>query len=217
MGFLSLCQDTWPGRWFPNLSTPALTNQTLTVPSDTDSQTACKRLVGEERDHGLTGCVGISGSGDSVVKNPPTNAGDTGSIPGSGRSPGGQSNPLQYSCLENSTDREFHGELQSMGCKDLDMTEQLTLSLSFLTRKRSISPFLSLAVPISVFTYLCIYLFIYSPSIPPSSFYICVAIMIFKSPISKEKKSITELAPSHKYFQFLHDSDKMGFGLKLST
>ena len=31
-------------------------------------------------------------------------AGDMGSIPGSGRSPGG-GNPLQYSCLENSMDR----------------------------------------------------------------------------------------------------------------
>ena len=43
-----------------------------------------------------------------VVKNPPANArykGDTGSIPGSGRSPGGgNSNPLQYSCLGNSMD-----------------------------------------------------------------------------------------------------------------
>ena len=34
------------------------------------------------------------------------NAGDPGSIPGSGRSPGeGIGNPLQYSCLENSMDR----------------------------------------------------------------------------------------------------------------
>ena len=44
-----------------------------------------------------------------VVKNPPANAGDSreaGSIPGLGRSPGvGNGNPLQYSCLENSTDR----------------------------------------------------------------------------------------------------------------
>ena len=37
----------------------------------------------------------------SEVKNPPANAGDASSIPGSGRSPGGgKSNPLQYSCLE---------------------------------------------------------------------------------------------------------------------
>ena len=44
-----------------------------------------------------------------VVKDPPANARDTrdpGSIPGSGRSPGGgNDNPLQYSCLENSKDR----------------------------------------------------------------------------------------------------------------
>jgi len=41
-----------------------------------------------------------------VVKNPPTNAGDRGSIPGSGRSPGGgHGNPFQYSCLENPMDR----------------------------------------------------------------------------------------------------------------
>ena len=44
-----------------------------------------------------------------VVKNPPANAGDAGdagSIPGSGRSPGGgHGNPLQYSCLENPMDR----------------------------------------------------------------------------------------------------------------
>ena len=43
-----------------------------------------------------------------VVNNPPANAGDkrhTGSVPGSGRSPGaGHGNPLQYSCLENPMD-----------------------------------------------------------------------------------------------------------------
>jgi len=36
--------------------------------------------------------------GGSVAKNPPANAGDAGSIPGSGRFPGeGNGNPLQYS------------------------------------------------------------------------------------------------------------------------
>ena len=41
-----------------------------------------------------------------VVKNPPVNSGDSGSIPGSGSSPeGGNGNPLQYSCLENPMDR----------------------------------------------------------------------------------------------------------------
>ena len=46
----------------------------------------------------------------SVVKNLPANAGDAGSIPGLGRSPGvGNGNSLQYSCLENSMDRETGG------------------------------------------------------------------------------------------------------------
>ena len=40
----------------------------------------------------------------AVAKNPLASAEDTGSIPGSGRSPG-NGNPLQYSRLENSMDR----------------------------------------------------------------------------------------------------------------
>ena len=41
-----------------------------------------------------------------MVKNLPANAGDMGSIPGSGRSLGeGNGDPLQHSCLENSMDR----------------------------------------------------------------------------------------------------------------
>ena len=44
---------------------------------------------------------------------------DTGSVPGPRRSPGGgNSNPFQYSCLENPMDRR--------ACKESDMTEQLT-------------------------------------------------------------------------------------------
>ena len=44
--------------------------------------------------------------GGSDSKEPVYNAGDLGSIPGSGRSPGeGNGDPLQYSCLENSMDR----------------------------------------------------------------------------------------------------------------
>ena len=51
--------------------------------------------------------------GGAVVNNPPANAEDrrdTGSIPGSGRSPGGNDNPLQYSCLEN-----HHGQRSLVG------------------------------------------------------------------------------------------------------
>ena len=41
-----------------------------------------------------------------MVKNPPATAGDTGSVPGLERFPGGENgNPLQYSCLENFMDR----------------------------------------------------------------------------------------------------------------
>ena len=44
--------------------------------------------------------------GGSEVKTSACNAGDLGSIPGLGRSPGeGNGNPLQYSCLENPMDR----------------------------------------------------------------------------------------------------------------
>ena len=43
--------------------------------------------------------------GGTVVKKPPANAGDAGSIHGSGRFPGvGIGNPLQYPCLENLMD-----------------------------------------------------------------------------------------------------------------
>ena len=62
----------------------------------------------------------------SVVKESAYNAGDLGSIPRLGRSPGeGHGNPLQYSSLENP-----HGEMSLMGYspwgrKELDMTEQL--------------------------------------------------------------------------------------------
>ena len=59
------------------------------------------------------------------------NAGDLGSIPGSGRSPGEENgNPLQYSCLENPMDEEAC-RLWSIvgyslwGRKESDMTEQL--------------------------------------------------------------------------------------------
>ena len=48
--------------------------------------------------------LSFPGSSDGKVS--ACNAGDPGSIPGSGRSPGeGNGNPLQYSCLGNSMDK----------------------------------------------------------------------------------------------------------------
>ena len=43
--------------------------------------------------------------GGSVVKNQPANTGDTGLIPGSGRSPGKEITTPEYSCLGNPMDR----------------------------------------------------------------------------------------------------------------
>ena len=58
-----------------------------------------------------------------MVKNPPASAGDTGSIPGSGRSPGeGNGNPLKYSCLGTSMDRVGYSPYVH---RQLDNTEQL--------------------------------------------------------------------------------------------
>ena len=57
---------------------------------------------------------GFPGGSDS--KESSCKAGDPGSIPELGRFPGeGNGYPLQYSCLENSMDREEPGGLQSMG------------------------------------------------------------------------------------------------------
>ena len=53
--------------------------------------------------------AGMGFPGSSAAKNLPANAGDagdTGLIPGLGKSPGeGNGNPLQYFCMENSMDR----------------------------------------------------------------------------------------------------------------
>ena len=61
-----------------------------------------------------------------MVKNLPANAGDAGSIPGSGRSHGeGNGNPLQYSCLENPINRGAWWATVHGVTKDLDMNERL--------------------------------------------------------------------------------------------
>ena len=59
-----------------------------------------------------------------MVENPPANAGDLGSIPGSGRSPGGgHGNPFQYSCVENLHGQRSLAGYSPRGYKELDSTE----------------------------------------------------------------------------------------------
>ena len=66
----------------------------------------------------------------SVLKNLPASAGDVrdmGSIPGSGRSPGGgNGNVLQYSYLEKLMDRGAWLAAVEGGHKELDMTKRLS-------------------------------------------------------------------------------------------
>ena len=68
--------------------------------------------------------------GSSAVKNLPANAedaGDVGSVPESGRSPGEENgNPLQYSCLGNSMDRGAWLATVCGVAEYLDTTEQLS-------------------------------------------------------------------------------------------
>ena len=85
--------------------------------------------------------------GFPVVKNPPASAGDTGdtgSVPGSGRSPGeGNGNVLQYSCLGNPIDRRawratVHGfaeELNRTKQKVKEESEKVGLKFNILKTK----------------------------------------------------------------------------------
>ena len=61
-----------------------------------------------------------------VVKNLPANAGDSGLIPGWGKSPGGgYGNPLQYFCLENPMGRgAWWATVNSIWATELDTTEE---------------------------------------------------------------------------------------------
>ena len=63
-----------------------------------------------------------------MVKNPPANVGDSVSIPGSGRSPGGgHDNPLQYSCLENPHGQRSLVGYSPWGHKEWDMMERISI------------------------------------------------------------------------------------------
>ena len=79
---------------------------------------------------------GMGFPGESDGKESACNAGDPGWILGSGRSPGeGNSNPLQHSCLGNPMDRGAWRATVHGVTKDSDMTEWLTLSLSYFPKE----------------------------------------------------------------------------------
>ena len=88
----------------------------------------------------LGGTFDSSFPGGSEVKASACIAGDLGSIPGLGRSPGEENgNRLQYSCLENPLDggawwATVH-QVSPPGCKESDTTERLHLTLggSYMT------------------------------------------------------------------------------------
>ena len=70
--------------------------------------------------------------GGSEVKASACNAGDLGSIPGLGRSPGeGNGNPLQYSCLENPMDREVRWATVYGVAKSRTQLSDFTFTFSF--------------------------------------------------------------------------------------
>ena len=74
----------------------------------------------------LTNLVGFTGGSDS--KESACNAGDLGSISGSGRSPGGgHDNPFQYFCLENPHGQRSLVDYNPWGHKESDTAERLTL------------------------------------------------------------------------------------------
>ena len=91
--------------------------------------------------HGLI-CPGVCDlPGGSNGKASAYNAGDLGSIPGSGRSPGeGNGNPIQYSCLENPMDggawwATVHGVAQSWLCLQGPLEKEMAPHSSILAWK----------------------------------------------------------------------------------
>ena len=74
--------------------------------------------------------LGFPGGSDS--KESFCNAGDLGSIPGLGRSPGGgHGNPLQYPCLENPWGQRSLVGYSPQDCKESDTTERLSTAHAF--------------------------------------------------------------------------------------
>ena len=95
VGSLPLSHQGRPEVWLPRSKQVAVKKTCSNQRSSTTHYQCLKRIEVQGFPSG------------SVVKNLPVNAGDAGLIPGLGRSRReGNGNLLQYSCLENPTDRE---------------------------------------------------------------------------------------------------------------
>ena len=82
--------------------------------------------------------------GGSDGKESACNVGDVGLIPGLGRFPGGgQSNPLQYSCLENHHRQRCLVGYSPWGRKELDTTERLSTHSTVTLRVPKSSQYLA--------------------------------------------------------------------------
>ena len=135
-----------------------------------------------------------------MVKNPPASAGVSGvlgSIPGSGRSPGGKSdNPLQYSCLENRMDRRGWRAAVHGLAKELDITETTknahmhVLSMPFLIQIYS-NPIYFLLYFWKSYSF-CLY---YNTTIS-IKFFLCLHLLRV-SPTEKEAANCQKLLYSH--------------------
>ena len=89
---------TWPSRATPSSS--------FVETHSCDAETRIRSYTTSEKETFKRSKLQLGLTHGSVGKDPAYNAGDLGSIPGSGRSPGGgNGNPLQHSCLGNPMDR----------------------------------------------------------------------------------------------------------------
>ena len=157
----------------------------------------------------------LSFPGSSAGKESICNAGDLGSIPALGRSPGeNKGYPLQYSGLENSMDCTY----SSWGRRQSDMTEGLALSpFHFHTLGiRYIYIAYILGIHIYIYVYIIhIYIYIYNTYIYILYIYIYVCIY---SPISTGHtfqdlqgmpETMDSTKPSLRFFVYVHTCDKV--------
>ena len=96
-----------------------------------------------------------------MVKNPPANAGDTGSIPEFGISPGeGNGNPLKYSCLGNTMEIGAWWAAVHGVTKELQTKQQQVIDLKVAKEKKSArSKIKCMRVSVCGFLFVCLFVF----------------------------------------------------------